>query len=105
MFLKRTYSSKTGRTYLSMVHGYRDKGHSRSKTIETFGYLDELEKEYTDPIAHFTKLVEERNKATQEESEYKILVKKNQELPKNTSSRMNYGYIYPRTKTFAKTSP
>jgi len=95
MYLKRTYSGKTGRTYLSMVHGYRDKdkGHTRSKTIESFGYLDELAQKHDDPIAHFTKVVEERNKATQEESEYTIIANKNEMLQLNSSNRMNYGYI------------
>lgn len=32
---------------------------SRSKTIESLGYLDVLEKEYDDPIAHFQKRVEQ----------------------------------------------
>ena len=32
---------------------------SRSKTIESLRYLDVLEKEYDDPIAHFQKRVEQ----------------------------------------------
>jgi hypothetical protein len=60
MFLKKTFQKRTGRTYLSIAQGYRtpDKK-SRSKTIRSLGYLDELEKEYEDPIAHFTKLARE----------------------------------------------
>lgn len=40
---------KTGRTYLSMVESYRKKGkkYSSTSTIESFGYLDELQKIYT----------------------------------------------------------
>ena len=53
MFLRKNYSKKTGRTYLQIVHGYRDKeGKSKSKVIKSVGYLDELLKEYDDPIAH-----------------------------------------------------
>ncbi|GHV41409.1 IS4 family transposase [Synergistales bacterium] len=53
-----------GRTYLSIAHGYRDNetGKVRTKTIKSLGYLDVLEKEFPDPIAHFRKAVEEMNK-------------------------------------------
>lgn len=96
MYLKKSTNSKTGRTYLSMVHNYRDKekGCSRTKTIESFGYLDELEKVYDDPIAHFTAVVDEQNRKNElEDAEYSIIAKKNQLLPKNTMNRRNYGYI------------
>ena len=96
MFLKPSFNKKTGRTYLSMVYSYRDKekGYPRTKTVEKFGYLDELQKIYDDPIAHFTKVVDERNKAAEEEAaEYTITANKNEQLPENTINRMNYGYI------------
>ena len=32
---------------------------SRQKTIESIGWLNELEKQYDDPIAHFQKRVEQ----------------------------------------------
>lgn len=59
MHLKKT--NKNGRIYLSITDSYYDKQKkcSRSKTIESFGYLDELEKIYEDPIDHFTKRVEQ----------------------------------------------
>jgi hypothetical protein len=45
MFLAKNYSKKTGRTYLQIVHGYRDKeGKTKRKVIEFLGYVDELEK-------------------------------------------------------------
>lgn len=59
MFLRKGISN--GRTYLSIVQGYRDeKTHKpKSKTIMSIGYLDELEKEYTDPIAHFKEVAKQ----------------------------------------------
>ena len=33
----------------------------RQKTVESIGWLDELEKQYEDPIAHFTKRAAELN--------------------------------------------
>jgi hypothetical protein len=45
MFLAKNYSKKTGRTYLQIIHGYRDKeGKTKRKVIESLGYVDELEK-------------------------------------------------------------
>ena len=96
MYLKQTYNKKTDKTYLSMVHNYRDKekGYSRTKTVETFGYLDELEKIYEDPVDHFKNIVKERNLADKlEAAEYIITAKKSQTIEKNTTSRKNYGYI------------
>ena len=60
MYLKKTPNPK-GRIRLSIVDTYYDKSkkRSRQKTIESLGWLDELEKQYDDPIAHFTKRVEQ----------------------------------------------
>lgn len=59
MHLKKTPNPK-GRIRLSIVDSYYDKNKkcSRQKTIESLGWLDELEQQYEDPIAHFTKRVE-----------------------------------------------
>ena len=63
MFLRKNYSKKTGRTHLAIVQGYRDNdGKSKHLTIQKVGYLDELEKEYDDPIAHFTAIAAEMSK-------------------------------------------
>jgi len=61
---------KDGRIYLSITQSYyRGKGKSSSKeTIESLGYVDELEKHYPDPIAHFKGVVAEMNKKRKEES-------------------------------------
>lgn len=96
MYLKTTTNKTTGRTYLSMVRNYwdKEKGYSRTSTIESFGYLDELEKKYNDPVAHFKALVEERNR--QEElgaAEYIIKERKDTTLPQSADGRKNFGYI------------
>ncbi|GHV42166.1 hypothetical protein FACS1894187_24270 [Synergistales bacterium] len=56
------------RKYLSIAHGYRDAEtkKSRTKTIKSLGYLDVLEKEFPDPIAHFKEIVEEMKRQTRE---------------------------------------
>lgn len=59
MYLKRT-PTKGGRVSLSAVQGYRDEsGRNRQRTIRTFGYVDELAREFDDPVAHFRGVVAE----------------------------------------------
>jgi len=86
---------KTGRTYLSIVKSYRDKktGMSKTATIKSLGYLDELEKEYDDPISHFKEVA---RKMTEEESAKKKLTLKinmEQQLAQETDDRKNFGYV------------
>ena len=66
MYLKKTPNSH-GRIRLSIVDTYYDKAKkcSRQKTVESIGWLDELEKQYDNPIAHFIKRVEELNEEKQ----------------------------------------
>ncbi|MCL2140519.1 MAG: hypothetical protein FWH42_02405 [Dehalococcoidia bacterium] len=55
MFLKKCHSKKTGRTQLSIAHGYRNlNGKSKYRIVQTIGYLDELQKKYPDSVARFT---------------------------------------------------
>lgn len=57
MYPERT-PTKSGRVSLSAVQGYRDEsGRNRQRTYETFGFVDELEGEFDDPVAHFRKVV------------------------------------------------
>lgn len=94
MFLRKNYSKKTGRTYLSIVQGYRDKeGKSKQKTIQKVGYLDELEKEYNDPIAHFTAVTEAMDKERLTEKNIRITIDMNKQLERNKENRKNYGHI------------
>ncbi|MDD4570809.1 MAG: IS1634 family transposase [Tepidanaerobacteraceae bacterium] len=60
MYLKKT-KTRNGKIHLAIVDTYYDKSKkcSRTKTIESLGYLEELEKLYDDPIAHFSKRVDE----------------------------------------------
>ena len=60
-FLLQKTPNQNGRIRLSIVDTYYDKAKkcSRQKTIESIGWMDELEKQYDDPIAHFQKRVEQ----------------------------------------------
>ena len=92
MFLKKSVSN--GRVFLSLVQGYRENGKVKHKTIEKIGYLDELEKVYDDPIAHFKSVAKERSLVTPDER--KLEVSLTQRLADNASSRKNLGYAIPK---------
>jgi len=94
MYLK-IMKYKNGRTYLSIAHGYRDKqrGVSTNKTIQKLGYLDELQKEYDDPIDHFKKAAAQMTeKAEEERLPRNISFAITERLGKNTNNRKNIGY-------------
>lgn len=95
MYLKKSTNKKTGRTYLSIVNSYYDKAtkQSRTATVKSIGYLDVLEKEYEDPIAHFTEVVrkmEEKNNEDNSSVNLQISLKESMSL--NTDNQKNYGY-------------
>lgn len=92
MFLKKSVSN--GRVFLSLVQGYRENGKVKHKTIEKIGYLDELEKVYDDPIAHFKSVAKERSLATLDERKLEVIL--TQRLADNASSRKNLGYAIPK---------
>jgi len=60
----RKQKRKDGRVYLSVVQSYRTpEGKTRSRHVRSLGYLDELERTYDDPIAHFQAEVDAENEA------------------------------------------
>ena len=59
MFVKKN-SCKNGRVLLTFTYGFRENGKLKQKNIETIGYLDDLEKLYQDPIAHFREIARQR---------------------------------------------
>ena len=50
----RKSKKPNGRTYLTIVQGYRDEdGKNKARTVRSLGYVDALEAEFDDPVAHF----------------------------------------------------
>lgn len=95
MYLRKATNKKTGRTYLSIVHNYRDNNTKSTKAIiiKSLGYLDELEKEYDDPIGFFTleaKRLDEQRLA--ENASLTFTFAKNELIPINSVNRKNFGY-------------
>lgn len=89
MYVRKSLS-RNGRYFLSFVQGYRIDGKNKQKTIENIGWLDELEKQYDDPIAHFREIAKQRNL---ENSEDKIIERiSNGTISTNSTNRKNIGY-------------
>ena len=84
-----------GRIYLSIVQGYRDPVTKkvRHKTIKSLGYLEDLKKQYPDPITHFEAVVKEMNeKAALENQPIAINLNPKEVLTNGTANRKNIGY-------------
>jgi transposase len=95
MHLRKVKNKKTGRIYLSIVHSYWDasKKQSRSKTIRSLGYLDELEKTYDDPIAFFTAQAKKMDvQRLKDNASYSFTINKQDCIDLNTNAYKNFGY-------------
>lgn len=94
MFLRQNKSKITGRTHLSIVHGYRDeKGISRQKTMLKVGYLDEMEKHYDDPIAHFEAVAKQMDEERKESKSMTVTLDLDEQLVRREANRKNYGHV------------
>ena len=95
MFLKKSTRKKTNRTQLSIVHNYWDSTlkKTRTKTIKTLGYLDELKREYDDPIAHFEAVAAQMNQEHKKENSVEVVkIDLNEKIDKDNTNRKNFGY-------------
>ena len=90
MFLKIS-PTRSGKTFLSFVQGYRDEsGKVKQKTIEKIGYLDDLKKQYDDPVSHFKEIAKQRNNEEINELVIKNLSTKT--IDENSCTK-NLGYV------------
>lgn len=99
MFVGTLYEKKTGRTKLKIVEGYRKEGKVKQRMVKDLGYLDELEKQFDDPIAHF-KAVAKQMTAEKNRAKEKVQVmvpvhstlERKDSLPPEEHPRKNIGY-------------
>ncbi len=94
MYLKKSFRKESGRTYLVIAQKYRNPktNTSTDRTVKSLGYLDELEKQYDDPIAYFKEVA---RKMTEEENAKKKLtlsINMDEELSPGSDNRKNLGY-------------
>jgi transposase len=93
MYLKKA-KTKNGRVHLTIAEGHYDPVTKKRKTVnvKTLGYLDILKKEHSDPIAHFTAVVEELNrKRTEEKAPIILTIDPSRRVDGN--ERKNFGYV------------
>ena len=95
MYLKKSTRRDTGRTHLTIVHGFWDpvKKVSRIKTVKPIGYLDELEKEYSDPITHFTQVAAEMDADWKNKKSVSITLEMDAQIERGAANRKNYGHV------------
>ncbi len=91
MYLKKT-KLKSGKTFLSIVEGYREDGKSKSRTVKKIGYLDSLEKDFDDPITHFTQLARDMSLKQQQDSALSISINTNDTIDVG-HNLFNVGYL------------
>lgn len=88
---------KDGRIYLYLEKSYRDKatGMTRHTLVQSLGYVDELEKQFPDPIAHFRE--EARRRTLEEKAKRQTVLKIDLEesLPPQSEGMKNLGYAVP----------
>jgi len=94
MYLQKIPEKKSGRTYLTIVRSVWKNGRSHKRTVKSLGYVDELEKVYPDPIAHFTKVVKEMSeKEKTAKTELTMTFAVGETMDFDANNRKNIGYM------------
>ena len=92
MYLRK--SNSHGKIYLSFVQGYTDEnGKVKQKTIKKLGYLDELKKQYDDPISYFRAFA--KTYSSQNITEYTLKNIDSKKVDINEKNK-NLGYMFLR---------
>ncbi len=85
----RAQKRPNGRAYLGLLQGYREGRTTRNRAVKSLSYLDELEKEHEDPIAHFKAAAEEHNARKRAEHAPVSLTIHPQKIDKRTCGAKN----------------
>ena len=84
------------RIYLAIQKSYRNpEGKPSKKTVKSFGYLDELEKHYPDPIAHFREVARQMTEEERATRRVNLAVELDTELQHGSIGTKNLGYALP----------
>jgi len=96
MYLKKI-KHKNNRTYLAIAKSCWDPKTKTStgKTVLSLGYLDALEKEYDDPIAHFKEVARQMTADERARGKVQIDIALDERLPKDAPGLRNFGYAVP----------
>lgn len=94
MYLK--HGTLNGKKYLSIAHNYRepDTKKVKAKIIKSLGYLDELQKQYTDPIAHYKQVISKMNEqASIEKTLCNMRINPDRKITCDTRKNMGYAAL------------
>ena len=96
MYLRKD-KRKNGRTYLSIGENYRVDGKTKTRHIESIGYVDELESdECPDPVAFWKAEVARRNaEAAGEPSKVIVKLSTSRKIDKRAEGRVEMGAAVP----------
>ena len=88
---------KDNKIYLSIQKGYWNKEtKSRtSTTVKPLGFLDALEKEYNDPIAHFREVARKMTEEENKRRRVSFSIDMDEQLPEEAEGTKNSGYAVP----------
>jgi transposase len=94
MYLKQSFRKESARTYLVIAKKVRnpDTGVTSDVSIQSLGYLDDLLKEYSDPITHFREVVRQMTKEEGARRKMTLTLDMDECLPMDASNRKNLGY-------------
>lgn len=93
LFLK-VAKYKNGKTYLSIVDGYRDRNKKvKQKVIKKLGYLEDLQKEYDDPIGYFKNQVANMKKENKINIPEKLSIEEKLKFEDNVLQNLGYGFL------------
>lgn len=94
MYLKQS-TFKNGKTYLSINETFRDPKTKKIKnrSVMKIGYLDELKKEFNDPITHFKALAKQMTEENKTNTNTTLKIDTSTHMNNNENNVKNLGYI------------
>ncbi len=80
--------------YLAIQESYYDSTskQSRTRTVQSLGYLEALKKEYDDPVAYFTNKAAEMTKEKKRSRSYTFTIDATEKMAADTDDVKNVGY-------------
>ena len=80
--------------YLAIQESYydREKRQSRTRTVQSLGYLEKLKAQYDDPVAYFTQYARELTEKSKTEKNADIAIDLNSTMEIGTNDVRNVGY-------------
>lgn len=90
MYLKQL--THKGVTRLYFYESYYENGKVRQRSIEPLGRLDELKKQYKDPVEHFKEIARQRNEEAKKSKTTSVSIDMSQAMSTDENSLKNVGY-------------